>query len=377
MPRPRNLIHSLTDNTWSDVLLPFFLSRLMILITGLLAITFGAMQPGAWHVSSRPWLDMWARWDSGFYLDIATQGYSYSAGELSNLAFFPLYPLLLRVLGLGTSNKEWLAAAGVLVSNIATLIAFLLLYRLVLLDKSRDVGRKSIWLLAFFPTSFFLSVIYTEGLFLMLTVAAFYAARRRAWLAAGLLGALSAVTRTIGVLLVAPLLFEWWQHKPRRWPILALLTLIPLGLALYLLFLDAHFGNPLIFVDAQAGWGRSSSLMEFVARFQELSSGEVGLERIARSAIDFLFVALGGLVLLVMIRKLRPSYIIYAAYCFLIPLATLQVLSMPRLLIVIFPIFIALAIYLRPAWIYRATLIAFSLLQLFFVARWSLWYWVA
>ena len=377
MTTARASISNTRNAYWSDVLLPFLLSRLMILVTGVLAISFGSLPPDLWRVSSRPWLDMWARWDSGFYLQIATEGYSYSSTELSNLAFFPLYPLLIRIFSLGAKNPELLTAAGVIISNVAALTAFYLLYRLVLLDENRGVGRRTIWLLAFFPTSFFLSMIYTEGLFLMLTVAAFYAARRHWWLATGLLGALSAVTRTIGVLLIAPLAYEWWMQKPRRWQTLLSLALIPLGLGLYLLFLDARFGNPLIFADAQASWGRSISLQGAISRAQELLSDPALSQRAIRSGIDLVFMALGAVILITMSRKLRPSYFIYAAYCFLVPLATLQVLSMPRLLIVIFPFFILMATYLHRPVVFRTTVIAFTLLQIVFVARWSLWFWVA
>jgi len=320
---------------------------------------------------------MWARWDSGFYLDIAGEGYSYSATGLSNLAFFPLYPLLLRIFSLGTKNPELLTVLGIVISNAAALTAFILLYRLVLLDEKRDIGRRTIWLLAFFPTSFFLSVVYTEGLFLMLTVAAFYAARRHRWLAAGLLGTLSAVTRTVGVFLIAPLAYEWWVQKPRRWQALASLALVPLGLGLYMLYLDNRFGDPLIFSKAHGGWGRTSSLLGAAGRAQELLSDPDLTERALRSGVDLLFMLLGAALIIVILRRLRPSYFIYTAYCFLVPLATLQVLSMPRLLIVIFPLFIAMAIYLRSRPLFWATVAAFAVLQIVSVARWSLWYWVA
>jgi hypothetical protein len=349
----------------------------MILLTGVLAISFGSLSADAWRHSSRPWLDMWARWDSGFYIQIATTGYKYSETELSNLAFFPLYPQLIRILSLGSDDPELLTVTGVIISNVAALTAFYLLYRLVLLDENRDTGRRTIWLLAFFPTSFFLSVVYTEGLFLMLTVAAFYAARRNHWLAAGLMGALSAVTRSIGVLLIAPLAYEWWLQKPRRWQALLSLALIPLGLGLYMLYLDAQFGDPLIFSAVQSGWGRSISLQGAITRARDLLSDPALSQRAIRSAVDLLFMLFGAVFLIGLARKLRPSYFIYAAYCFLVPLATLQVLSIPRLLIIIFPFFILMAAYLHRPALFKTTVIIFALLQIIFVARWSLWFWVA
>ena len=194
---------------------------------------------------------------------------------------------------------------------------------------------------------------------------------------AGLLGGFSAVTRTIGLLLVFPLAYEWAIQKPRRWRSILALVLIPLGLGLYMLYLDTRFGDPLIFSKAQTAWGRTISVGGAFARIQDLSTDPALAKRVFRSAFDIVTVLFGAAVLIGLLRKLRPSYIIYAAYCFLVPLATLQVLSMPRLLIVIFPLFIALSYFLHNPLAFKVSVGAFAILQVFLVARWSLWYWVA
>lgn len=376
MPRSR-VLEVLGRELGSGVLTPFLVSRLSILAAGLLAIAFGRMHAEEWHVSSEAWIDMWARWDSGFYLDIAADGYTYAQGQMSSVAFFPMYPFLLRTLALGSQNRQLLTVVGWLVSSVATLLAFHLLYRLTSLDYGREVGRRTVWYLAFFPTSFFLGMVYTEGLFLLLTVAAFYSARQRCWVVAGILGGLSAATRPIGVLLVLPLAYEWHRQGPRRWLSAWPLLLIPLGLVSYMLYLSFAFDSPLRFVQAQTAWGRAASVGEMLQRAQDLLSDPQVLARASRIGLELVFVVIGVVLLIRLLRDQRPSYALYALYTIGLPLATLQVLSMPRFLIVAFPLFIALAEWLDRKSIFSLVVMVSGLAQTILVARWSLWYWVA
>ena len=106
------------------------------------------------------------------------------------------------------------------------------------------MAQQTIWYLALFPTSFYFSVVYTEGLFLLLTVSAFYCAQRGWWLPASLLGALSAATRFVGALLIIPLAYEWFQQKPRNWKYGLTLLIIPCGLLAYMLYLQLNNGSP-------------------------------------------------------------------------------------------------------------------------------------
>jgi hypothetical protein len=321
---------------------------------------------------------MWARWDSGWYLSITTGGYEYVLGEPSNVAFFPLYPTLIRLFSIASQNLGVLIVTGWIISNIATLLAFYLLYRLILLDDGPDVGRRAIWLLAFFPASFFLSVVYTEGLFLFLTVTAFYAARRRRWLAAGLSGGLSAATRIIGAFLILPLAWEWYQQKPRHWSSAVLLLLIPLGLGAYMFYLGRSFGEPLAFSAAHSYWGRSVSLPAIVDSINNLVADPIPFLRgrgVTAFQVSFLLPAL--LLLIVVIRKQRLSYSLYAAYNIAIPLASISTISFSRFVLVIFPLFIAMAQLLYRPGLFRLALIAMAILQIILVVRWTLGYWVA
>jgi Gpi18-like mannosyltransferase len=332
----------------------------------------------SWPVTGRDWLDTWGRWDGSWYLNIAVEGYHYVQGQQSNVGFFPLYPLLMRLFSLGSNDLDVVIVAGLIISNVAALLAFYFLYRLILLDHGPDIGRRAIWLLAFFPTSFYLSIVYTEGIFLAFTVTAFYAARKRHWLAAGFLGALGALTRAIGVLLVLPLAWEWYVQKPRRWTNALSLLLIPLGLGAHMLYLGRTFGDPFAYSAAQSNWGRSTSISVMLGYIDGLIADPATFLRgRGVTTFDALFLLLAILLIIVVFRRQRLSYGIYATYTVAMPLSSFLTTAIPRYAMVAFPFYIALAQVLnRPIW-FRLVLFAMAALQIFLVVRWTLGYWVA
>ena len=152
---------------------------------------------------------------------------------------------------------------GVLISNVAFLGALALLYQLVQLDFSRAVARRTLLYLALFPTAFYFSAVYSESLFLLVSVGSLYAARRDRWWIAGVLGFLAALTRSQGVLLLIPLAILFMRQQgwhPRGWranPIS--IALVPAGLMAYMAYLRRHFNDPLVMISAQKGWDRYSA----------------------------------------------------------------------------------------------------------------------
>src|SRR5437762_3292667 len=127
-----------------DVILPFLATRLALLLVarlGFSLVPLPVVFSSAWeigvdgnrhavvnHISAttHPWVNMLSRWDAGWYIEIARDGYHYEPGMPSNAAFFPLYPLLIRAthtLLFLPENSYWWLLSGIAVSNIALLVA--------------------------------------------------------------------------------------------------------------------------------------------------------------------------------------------------------------------------------------------------------------
>src|SRR5215211_3406105 len=211
-------------------------------------------EPGLTHAIGNPVLAPLARWDSVWYLRIADSGYR---GDSARAAFFPLYPLLVR--GVGTlfgGSRAALLVAAYLVSLAAFLAALALLHRLTELELGRRLARPTLLLLAVFPAAVYFGAPYSESLFLLLAVGAFYAARTGRWAWAGAAAAGAAATRSAGILLLLPLAMLWWESRERRPRDAAWLLFAPLGLAAYAAFLGIAEGDAWRFLDIQDAWSR-------------------------------------------------------------------------------------------------------------------------
>ncbi|MBO0793291.1 MAG: glycosyltransferase family 39 protein, partial [Ktedonobacteraceae bacterium] len=196
----------------------------------------------------------WYRWDSGQFVSIATRGYD----SPWRTAFFPLYPLLESVLGLLVSSPF---IAGLIISNIVTLVLFTVLYRLLQVDFESTLAYRAVLYLAVFPTAFFLAAAYNEALFLCLVLLCFYAMRRSKWWWAGLFGLLASLTRSAGLCLLVPFCYEYLYQ--RRFRLSAIRAdalsglLILAGTGLFAVYCGFRFGDALAFSHVQAYWGRA------------------------------------------------------------------------------------------------------------------------
>ena len=196
----------------------------------------------------------WDLWDSSIFTAIAKYGYTY----FSSMAFFPLYPLLERGLMYLTHDNPFLA--GLIISNLAGLGIFVVLYRLVREDFNAEQAERAVLYLALFPTAFYLASGYNESLFIFFAVLNFYQLRRGHWWWAGFFGFLAGLTRSAGILLLIPFCYEYlrqhqFQLKAFRWNALAG-ALIPCGLALFSAWCYLQYHDPLAFSHAQAAWNR-------------------------------------------------------------------------------------------------------------------------
>ena len=354
-----------------SVLAPFVLTRILTAVVALASVALFSSPticPDVCHPSTNPLLDAATRWDAKAYVDIAHDGY----GRVpANNAYFPLYPLLMRLLAtlFGGSDDAYLVA-GVLISNVALLVALAYLASLVAIDHDASAGTRAALYLLVFPTSVFLAVVYPESLLIALSIGAVYHARRGDWLPAAVLGALAALTRPfIGAAVALPIAIEAYRRSGLR---SALTTAAPAAVALvgWLVALWRITGDPKAILTAEANWGVGPSL-PFEA-FTDLFDPKV---------YGFPYFVLGftlfiGVLVILSWRLLRPSLAAYATVVFLISVATGSLTSSPRYYLSVFAAFIVLALVAR-GWPGRAYVALGTAIGVVFTAMYALWYWVA
>jgi len=364
-----------------DVLAAFLVTRVTLVVVAALAVSAIPMSssiPAEWLRSGlNPIFESFSRWDSLHYLDIAWGGYRTS--DPSSAAFFPLFPMLVRLVGEITrfADPPGLYAMAVVVANVALFVAAVELVQLARLDFDDATASRAGWYLLVFPTSFFLSAAYGESLFLALSLGAMLACRRQAWWQAGLLGGLAALTRPFGVLIVLPLAIEAWQQRGERplWRSALVLAPIPLALLGYMAYLGLQFGDPLAFLNAQSDWDRSlMAPWDTIGRFLngpfELNSG-------AHSLVDFAFMLLAVVLAVMSWKVLRRSYAVYITALVTFPLLTGSLVSFPRFVLTFFPMFLVMAVQGRRPTLDKAILIAGMGVGAMFMAMYARWYWVA
>lgn len=311
-----------------------------------------------------------ARWDSEWYLDIAENGYAFLGPEkLSNVVFFPLYPGLMWLASFLFSGN--FALAGWILSLIFLFLALCYFYKLIKEFHSEIQPIVPIIFLLIFPTSFFLNAVYTEALFMFLSIASFYYARKNNFLAAGIFGLLASLTRVTGLLLFVPLLWEYFANNgiksfslKRFLPII----LVPLGTAGFFLFHYIRYGDFLLFLKIQAWWGRSFELNK--DHFQTLTHPAT-----VNLITDSLFVIFAVVTMYVAFRRIRASYGLYMLVTLIVALSTGTFMSIGRYILVLFPMYIVIAStknqYIHKAYSFASILFLAMYTMLFVTGYWA------
>lgn len=315
------------------------------------------------------WIDVWARWDSYWFLRIADSGYHWPS---STPAFFPLTPLAIRAVSLLIGGH--LVVAGVLVSLVAGAAAFAVLYRLAERLTDRATARIAVGALALFPTSLYLGAVYSESLYLLTAVGALALADRGRLAAAGVVAGLALLTRAQGLALLPALALLAWPSGGARAAARALLPAAGIG-ALYPLVLWLWIDRPLAFFDGQGVWERRlSPAGPFGGLWRALADGDLAEAGCAVAMTALAVVAW---------RRLGAAYGVYAIVALAIPMSFPSdrlggLYSFPRLALAAFPCFVALALLLRPRPRLAAGAgLASATLLTVLVVRWSLWQWVS
>ncbi len=336
--------------------------------------------------------DIWARWDSDFFLRIAQDGY-----DKTSAAFHPLYPAL--VAGLGRIFLGHYVLAGVVVSLLAALGAFALLYRIAEERLGAEGARHTVLYLAVFPMALFLQAVYSESLFLLLVLGAFALAERQRFLGAGIVAGLAILTRGAGIALLPALLLLAWRSRDRPRALVGVALAVPVA-ALYPLLLWQQVDDPWAFAHAQDRWHRHVSpagpvggiwdglvagwrgLEQFVVGHGTHVPGTSPMHAAAENLQALVFLALFIALTAVAWKRFGAPYGLFAAVSLAIPLSDPSsrwpLLSLPRFGLVIFPFFLALAALTAERPRLHTAVVACSALFLgVAVVQWALWQWVA
>ena len=374
---------------WRYILVPFLLIRIALLVAAFAAQIFPTskvydplvLQRG-WEYNSNVAIDVWGHWDARWYISIIQGGYSLQGpvnSIESNIAFFPLYPYLVKVLAFPIDPHfdkiGPILVVGALVSSVFLLAALYLLVKLIrLVLQDEEVAEKSVLYLLLFPTGFLFSALYTESTFLFFLVSAFYTARQGRWLLAGLSIALATLTRPIGVLIVLPAAVLYlesigWKLNRIR-PNLLWLGLGPAALLAFMAAMVPISGDFFSIFKAQTAWEKTFTLpWDTILRPLWPTPIITPIDQVA--AVLFLVLSVVAL-----FRLPSLSYGLGALALLAPPLFSGQILSLTRYCSVLFPCFILLAMLGKHRTAQKAIQILFFTLQIIFMIAWSRFYWV-
>ncbi len=325
--------------------------------------------------------DTFARYDSGWYFGIARHGYEFVEGGRSNLAFFPVYPLLMRYVGLALGGgRQNLYLAGVIISWVAYVLAMVMLYRLGRTYLSRAAAERAVMFASVFPFAFFFGVVYSEAVFLLFTVTAFYGFRTKRWWIGAAAGALACATRVNGVMALPALGLLAWQSagddREARKRALAAVALVPVGLVAYAVYVDTLSGSYLEWSHSIQRWNYSIAgspfrgfvvmLSELLARpYQYITANPTAPYDILNGFTGLLFV----LSLALVGRRIGAVYVVHMALNLWLPLSSGVFEGVGRYCAVLFPFFFVMAT-LRPVMLRTSLLAASAALYMLCLALW-------
>jgi hypothetical protein len=280
------------------------------------------------------------QWDAVWYQWIAQHGYDPAIGHGNSAAFFPLYPLTWRVVGvLPGPMTLW----GSLLSSALFAVALCLLYAMTQRRYDERLARRTVLYLAIFPLTFVFALPYAESLFLMLALGAFVLTWHGRWWWGCAVGALAVLARPVGIALVPALAWRRYRSEGLRWKAYLPLLLMPAAELAFFLYLGWRTGNFMANPDAQErGWGRGVSILPWVVVHtlwhDVIEGGHL------RFLIHIGFTLLWCVLFYKAWRMRMPGeYLIFAALAVLLPTSGGLLVSMGRFGMVAFPLFWALA----------------------------------
>lgn len=334
----------------------FILWQLIIVLMTLLAPSFfqlrdGYLGGGTNQYLINPLLYSRGNFDGFHYTSIGSQGYLHT-----QYAFFPLYPSIINSL---TPIFKNIFLSGTLVSLVSCFVGLVLFIKLLNLDYPHKHVSWIVLTFLLFPTSFFLTFVYTEGLFLLLLMLSFYAARKQWWLVAGIAAALASYTKFMGIFIFPALLVELWiQATSEKWSVnqrivsLLCVLLAPLGLIKYMLFLKQTTGDALTFYHTLPAFGafRSEKIILLHQVFWRYGKMLLTINLRDTFYLTLILESITGVIFLITsiysFAKLRLSYALFNFLAYIVPSLTGSFVSLPRYVLMCFSSFIILGQFL-------------------------------
>ncbi|MBX3071564.1 MAG: glycosyltransferase family 39 protein [Thermomicrobiales bacterium] len=425
-PRAAATARTKLAKPWGFPLFVWLVHFVIVNAAAFLAYRYGTMNSGSPpYGTDAPPLSGWQAqiveplrlWDGLWYRLIAIEGYAYDDAVA---AFWPALPVSMRGLSRITGLPE--ETSGYLIANLAFAVALIVLYRLLSLDFGQTIARRSLWVLALFPTALFFSAVYTESVFLMFAAGSLYAARIQRWWIAGVLGLLASLTRSYGVFLGLPLLVLFIQqygfYLRNLFPKIIAVGMPALGPLFFGWHLEDKQGSWRQFIDVQNQWNRTFAwpweTMKCAVSGCELTLTQYGQTnvwqvdgadwswlrqlnenprwetlsdpafRLAAANSDTLELAMTVLFIGLAVVGLRMLPLYQSAYLIpglVIPLfspSTVHpLMSMPRFGLTLFPLFVVIALLLKPRWLRLPVLAISTVFLILLTAQFANWYWVS
>lgn len=335
---------------WKLILSVFLLLRVITLTASLMGyaqIPFKPSFPYADAILAKyghQLLWSWANFDGVHYIRLAQDGYVF---ELTQ-AFFPAYILLIRLVNILFQN---MVVSGLLISHISFIFMLAMLYKLIRIDYSEKIARRVLIFISLFPSSFYFLSVYTESLFLLLLVSMFYYVRTAQIPKAAVCGFGMTLSRIVGILAIPSIILELKKDPHKKRGAIGLIIFSSMGLLLYMLYLWLEFKDPFLFAHVQSGFGSGRDTTKLVLFYQVIWRYVKMIFTVEKTNPIYFTIWLElissayalGLLIWAYIQKVRPSYLLFSFLSYLLPTLTGTFSSMPRYILVLFPIYIVLA----------------------------------
>lgn len=321
---------------------------------------------------------IWANFDGIHYLNIAGNGYT------NNARFMPLYPLIIKIISIFFGQNQAFGMGQFLIAfllaNLFLFLALIFLYKLLRLDFSPKVVLTTIIFLLIFPTSFFFSAVYSESLFLLLILLSFYFARRKKWLWAGIFAGLSSATRIVGIIMFFALLIESYLQKEKiNLKHILCITAASVGTIIYAIYNKIRWGNFFYFLQAHGELGNSRSTNKIILFPQAIYRYLKIILTLPPKRFEWwialleltMFIFCLSVLYIAWRKKIRLSYLFYSLGALFIPASSGTFSGLPRYIILIFPMFLGIALIKNKLFqmVYLIVSLILSIILLMFFSR--------